>query len=162
MLCFSLFLVYICINLFKIGVIKKTKQINLYDDCYRYCRWNWFWETTVVRKIIEQLPANQVSIIPQDSYYKRAPEGVALSELHKMNYDHPDAFDWDLLEQQIKELKEGRAIEQPTYSVPICDRLPETIHVEPTNVIIIEGIMALYRKEMRDMMDLRIYVECRF
>ena len=116
-------------------------------------------KTTVVRKIIEQLPANQVSIIPQDSYYKRAPEGVALSELRKMNYDHPDAFDWDLLEQQIKELKEGRAIEQPTYSVHICDRLPETIHVEPTNVIIIEGIMALYRKEMRDMMDLRIYVD---
>ena len=56
-------------------------------------------------------------------------------------------------------MKEGRAIEQPTYSVPICDRLPETIHVEPTNVIIIEGIMALYRKEMRDMMDLRIYVD---
>lgn len=116
-------------------------------------------KSTVVRKIMEQLPAGQVSIIPQDSYYKRAPKNVPLTELRKMNYDHPDAFDWDLLEQQVQDLKEGKAIEQPTYSVPICDRLPETVHVEPTNVIIIEGIMALYRKEMRDMMDLRIYVD---
>ena len=117
-------------------------------------------KTTVVRKIIEQLPANQVSIIPQDSYYKRAPEGVALSELRKMNYDHPDAFDWKLLIKHVNELSNGRAVEQPTYSYIISNRLPETIHVEPKPVIIIEGIMTLINKRLRDMMDLKIFVDC--
>ena len=76
-----------------------------------------------------------------------------------MNYDHPDAFDWELLEEHVRELRAGRAILQPVYSVLTCDRCEETILVEPSKVIIIEGIMALYRKELRDMMDLRIYVD---
>ncbi|MBR1889067.1 MAG: uridine kinase [Alloprevotella sp.] len=116
-------------------------------------------KSTVVRKIAEHIHGGQVSIIPQDSYYKKAPLGIPLEELRKMNYDHPDAFDWDLLEEHIAALRNGEAIEQPTYSVPICDRLPETIHVEPSDVIIVEGIMALYRKKLRDLMDLRVYVD---
>ncbi|MBR1387573.1 MAG: uridine kinase [Alloprevotella sp.] len=116
-------------------------------------------KSTVVHKIAERIQGGHVSIIPQDSYYKKAPEGVSLEELRKMNYDHPDAFDWDLLEEHIAMLRNGCAIEQPTYSVPLCDRLPQTIHVEPSDVIIVEGIMALYRKRLRDMMDLRIYVD---
>ena len=116
-------------------------------------------KSTVVRKIIAQLPAEQVSVLPQDSYYKRAPKGCSIDELRKMNYDHPDAFDWELLEEHVRELRAGRAILQPVYSVLTCDRCEETILVEPSKVIIIEGIMALYRKELRDMMDLRIYVD---
>ena len=116
-------------------------------------------KTTVVRKIISELPAGQVSIIPQDSYYKKAEPGVPLSELQKKNFDHPDAFDWDLLFEQVQQLKEGKAIDQPQYSFLKCDRLEETLYVEPTEVIIIEGIMALYKKELRDLMDLRIYVD---
>lgn len=116
-------------------------------------------KSTVVRKIIAQLPAEQVSVLPQDSYYKRAPKGYSIDELRKMNYDHPDAFDWELLEEHVRELRAGRAILQPVYSVLTCDRCEETILVEPSKVIIIEGIMALYRKELRDMMDLRIYVD---
>ena len=116
-------------------------------------------KTTVVRKIVEQLPAGHVSVIPQDSYYKRAPQGVPLEELRKMNYDHPDAFDWPLLEEHVRDLREGRAIEQPVYSVLTCDRAEETVRVEPADVIIIEGIMALYRPELRELMDLRIYVD---
>ena len=116
-------------------------------------------KSTVVHKIAERIQGGHVSIIPQDSYYKKAPEGVSLEELRKMNYDHPDAFDWDLLEEHIAMLRNGCAIEQPTYSVPLCDRLPQTIHVEPSDVIIVEGIIALYRKRLRDMMDLRIYVD---
>lgn len=116
-------------------------------------------KSTVVRKIAKSLQTNQVSIIPQDSYYKKAPAGVSLEDLRKMNYDHPDAFDWDLLEEHIANLRNGHAIEQPTYSVPKCDRLEATVHVEPSEVIIVEGIMALYRKRLRDMMDLRIYVD---
>ena len=116
-------------------------------------------KSTVVRKIIAQLPAEQVSVLPQDSYYKRAPKGCSIDELRKMNYDHPDAFDWELLEEHVRELRAGRAILQPVDSVLTCDRCEETILVEPSKVIIIEGIMALYRKELRDMMDLRIYVD---
>ncbi len=76
-----------------------------------------------------------------------------------MNYDHPDAFDWDLLVEHIDLLRRGYTIEQPTYSVLTCDRGEETIHVEPAEVIIIEGIMALHDKRLRELMDLKIYVD---
>lgn len=116
-------------------------------------------KTTVVKKIVEEIPNARVSVIPQDSYYKAAEPGVPLEVLQQKNFDHPDAFDWDLLFQQVNDLRNGKAIEQPTYSFLKCDRLPETIRVEPTNVIIVEGIMALYRKELRDLMDLKIFVD---
>lgn len=116
-------------------------------------------KTTVVKKIVDELKAGDVAVIPQDSYYKAAEPGVPLEVLQKKNFDHPDAFDWELLFEQIKQLREGKAIEQPVYSFLKCDREAQTIHVEPTSVVLIEGIMALYKKELRDMMDLRIYVD---
>ncbi len=116
-------------------------------------------KTTVVKRILERIPQEQVSLIPQDSYYLPAPPGVPLEELKKMNYDHPDAFDWELLTRQVEALKRGEAVEQPTYSVLTCDRAAETVTIKPTKVILIEGIMALYRKELRDLMDLKIYVD---
>ena len=76
-----------------------------------------------------------------------------------INFDHPNAFDWDLLFEHISMLKNGQAVEQPTYSYVISNRLKETIHVEPKPVIIIEGIMALHYKKLRDMMDLKIFVD---
>ena len=84
---------------------------------------------------------------------------MPLEERKKTNFDHPDAFDWTLFGQQIAELRHGRAIEQPTYSYLVCTRLPETIHVEPKEVIIVEGIMSLYDKGLRDLMDLKVFVE---
>ena len=116
-------------------------------------------KTTVVKKIVNELKAGEVAVIPQDSYYKAAEPGVPLEVLQKKNFDHPDAFDWQLLFEQISSLRNGNAIEQPIYSFLKCDREPETIHVEPTRVVLIEGIMALYKKELREMMDLRIYVD---
>ena len=115
-------------------------------------------KTTVVRKIVESLPGEKIAVIPQDSYYNDN-TGMPMEERRKINFDHPNAFDWKLLIHQINELREGRAIEQPTYSYLECNRLPETIHVEPSEVIIIEGIMALCRKELRDLMDLKIFVD---
>lgn len=115
-------------------------------------------KTTVVRKIVESLPGEKIAVIPQDSYYNDN-TGMPMEERRKINFDHPNAFDWKLLIHQINELREGRAIEQPTYSYLECNRLPETIHIEPCEVIIIEGIMALCRKELRDLMDLRIFVD---
>lgn len=115
-------------------------------------------KTTVVRKIVESLPHDRVALIPQDSYYNDNTP-LPMEERRRINFDHPSAFDWELLIRQVKELKEGHSIEQPTYSYLECNRLPETIHVEPCEVLIIEGIMALYRKELRDLMDLKIFVD---
>lgn len=115
-------------------------------------------KTTVVKKIVESLPAGSVAVIPQDSYYNDQ-SSLPLEVRKKTNFDHPDAFDWELFEKQIADLRHGRAIEQPTYSYLVCTRLPETIHVEPKDVIIIEGIMSLYDKELRDLMDLKVFVD---
>ncbi len=115
-------------------------------------------KTTVVRKIVETLPKTKVAVIPQDSYYNDN-TGIPMEERRKINFDHPNAFDWKLLIHQINELREGHSIEQPTYSYIESNRLPETIHIEPCDVIIIEGIMALCRKELRDLMDLKIFVD---
>ncbi len=115
-------------------------------------------KTTVVRKILESLEENTVAVIPQDSYYNDQSH-LPLDVRKKTNFDHPDAFEWSLLSKHIAELKAGRAIEQPTYSYLTCTRLPETVHVEPKEVIIVEGIMALYDKSLRDQMDLKIFVD---
>ena len=116
-------------------------------------------KTTVVKKIVEALPPHHVAVVPLDSYYNDT-TGMTDEERRAINFDHPDAFDWKLLIKQINELREGRAIEQPTYSYILSNRLSETVHVEPKPVIIVEGIMALINKKLRDMMDLRIFVDC--
>ncbi len=115
-------------------------------------------KTTVVNKIIESLPEGSVAVIPQDSYYNDQ-SNLPLDVRKKTNFDHPNAFEWPLLAHHIEELKKGHAIEQPTYSYITCTRLDETIHVEPKDVIIVEGIMTLYDKELRDQMDLKIFVD---
>lgn len=116
-------------------------------------------KTTVVKKLVAALPPDYVAVVPLDSYYNDTSH-LTMDERHAINFDHPDAFDWKLLTQQVNELRQGRPIEQPTYSYLICNRLPETIHVEPKPVIIIEGIMTLINKRLRDMMDLKVFVDC--
>lgn len=116
-------------------------------------------KTTVVRKIVEALPPHFVAVVPLDSYYNDT-TGMTPEERKAINFDHPDAFDWKLLIKQVNELRQGHAIEQPTYSYILSNRLPETVHVEPKPVIIIEGIMTLINKRLRDMMDLKIFVDC--
>ena len=115
-------------------------------------------KTTVVRKIVEALPPHFVAVVPLDSYYNDT-TGMTDEERHAINFDHPDAFDWKLLHKQINDLREGKPIEQPTYSYIKCNRLPETVHVEPKPVIIIEGIMTLLNKKLRELMDLKIFVD---
>ncbi|MCI7274575.1 uridine kinase [bacterium] len=115
-------------------------------------------KTTVVRRIVDTLPPDMVAVIPQDSYYNDQ-SYLPLEVRKQTNFDHPDAFEWPLLAQQIDELRHGRAIEQPTYSYLTCTRLPETVHVEPRDVIIVEGIMTLYDRKLRDLMDLKIFVD---
>ena len=115
-------------------------------------------KTTVVKKIVEALPPHHVAVVPLDSYYNDTSH-MTDEERHAINFDHPDAFDWKLLIKQVNQLRKGEAIEQPTYSYILCNRLSETVHVEPKPVIIIEGIMTLLNKKLRDMMDLKIFVD---
>jgi len=115
-------------------------------------------KTTVVNKIIEHLPAGEVAVIPQDSYYKDSSD--VLWDLRKnINFDHPDSIEWDLLIHHIQELKAGHDIHQPCYSYITCTRQKETVLVKPKKVIIIEGILILTQSALRDEMDLKIFVE---
>lgn len=115
-------------------------------------------KTTVVRKIVNSLKPGEVVLLPQDSYYKDSSH-VPAELRQQINFDHPDAFDWPLLLQHIQMLKEGKSIEQPVYHYQTSFRLAETIHVEPRPVIIIEGILALCDPDLRNMMDLKIFVD---
>lgn len=115
-------------------------------------------KTTVVRNIVDKLPAGEVVVLPQDSYYKDS-SNVPAEERQNINFDHPNAFDWDLLHEHIKLLKDMRPIEQPTYSFLTCTRQAETVHIEPKDVIIIEGILALSDPRLRTLMDLKIFVD---
>ena len=115
-------------------------------------------KTTVVRKLAERLPKGEVVVLHQDSYYKDS-SGVPVEERQNINFDHPDAFDWPLLEKHIHELHEGKAIEEPIYSYLTCTRQAETVHIEPKEVVIVEGIMALRDEKLRNEMDLKVFVD---
>ena len=115
-------------------------------------------KTTVVKKIMERFQPDEVVLLPQDSYYKDS-SNVPVEERQNINFDHPDAFDWALLSKHISMLKKGESIEQPIYSYITCTRQKETIHIEPKEVVIIEGILALWDKKLRSLMDLRIFVD---
>lgn len=115
-------------------------------------------KTTVVRKIIESLPKDEVTVIPQDCYYRDNPH-IPLEGRLKMNYDEPASIEWGLLSQQLRELKEGKTVEMPTYDFLTCARLKETIKLKPREVVVIEGILVLTDKELRDMMDVKVFVD---
>lgn len=115
-------------------------------------------KTTVVKKIVEALPPHFVAVVPLDSYYNDTSH-MTEEQRRAINFDHPDAFDWQLLVKHVELLRNGEDVEQPTYSYLKCNREKETVHVEPKPVIIIEGIMALLNKQLRDMMDLKIFVD---
>lgn len=115
-------------------------------------------KTTVVQAITKQLKENVV-VIPQDSYYKDS-SYLPLEERQKVNFDHPDSIDFELLNRQLRELKEGKIIEQPVYSYLTCSRSrTETVTVKPADVIIIEGILIFTCAELRNQMDIKIFVD---
>lgn len=115
-------------------------------------------KTTVVKRIIESLSADEAAVLPLDSYYKDS-SMVPVEERQNINFDHPNAFDWELLSKHIAMLRKGQPIEQPVYSYLTCTRQKETVHVEPRKVIIIEGILALSDRKLCKQMDLRIFVD---
>lgn len=115
-------------------------------------------KTTVVRKIIESFPSGEVAVIPQDSYYKDLSH-LTPEQRAKVNFDEPAAIEWSLLASQLAALKAGHGVDVPTYSYLTCTRQPETVRVEPRDVVIVEGILVLNEPELRDMMDVKVFVD---
>lgn len=115
-------------------------------------------KTTVVRKIVESLPPDEVAVISQDCYYKDN-HHIPLETRLKMNYDEPASIEWDLLVKHLKDLREGRCVQMPTYDFLTCARMPETVMVRPRKVVVVEGILVLTDKALRDMMDVKVYVD---
>lgn len=115
-------------------------------------------KTTVVNAIASKLK-EKVVVIPQDSYYNDSSH-LPMEERHKINFDHPDAIDWDLLCDQLSQLKEGKTVEQPIYSYITCSRSKtETVTVKPAEVIIVEGILIFTCKKLRKQLDIKIFVD---
>lgn len=115
-------------------------------------------KTTVVRKIVESLPSEQVTVIPQDSYYKDSSH-IPMEQRQEINFDHPSSLEFSLLVEHIRRLKSGESIQQPIYSYLTCTRASETIPVLPKKVVIVEGILILTHEPLRDLMDIKIYVD---
>ena len=112
----------------------------------------------MVKAITEQLK-DKVTVIPQDSYYKDLSHATE-EEKRVHNFDHPDSIDFDLLRQQLKELREGRSVDQPIYSYITCGRSKtETVKVNPTDIIIVEGILIFTDPKLRKLMDIKIFVD---
>ena len=114
-------------------------------------------KTTVVQQIIDQLPEGEVCIISQDSYYKDTSH-LTYDERVEINFDHPQAIDFDLLVAHLKELQKGNPVEQPVYSFVDHNRTNDTITTHPKKVVIVEGILILTHPEIRDLFDLKVYV----
>lgn len=115
-------------------------------------------KTTVVRKILESLPDSSVSILSQDAYYKDNGH-LSPEERSKINFDHPDSVEFSLLVQHMDMLRNGHPVEMPIYSYITCSRKQETITVFPKRVVIIEGILILTDEELRNRLDIKVFVD---
>ena len=114
-------------------------------------------KTYVLKKVLEKIPEEKITRISLDDYYKDF-SNLSFEERAKINYDHPKAFDWKLMVSQIRDLKNGKAIEKPIYDFSIHGRSPKTEVVEPKELILVEGIMALVNKDLRDLGDLMVFI----
>ena len=115
-------------------------------------------KTTVSNAIYNQLSGQSLLILQQDSYYNDQSE-MTMAERHAVNYDHPLAFDTDLMIKQIKQLLAYQPIEKPVYDYEQYTRSDKTIHQEPRDVIIVEGVLILDDQRLRDLMDIKVFVE---
>lgn len=113
---------------------------------------------TTIAQNIKEVFKDDVAILCHDYYYK-SNEGISLEERKKLNYDHPNSFDTDLLIEQVKTLKNGDIIHHPVYSFVEHTRLKETVEVKPAKVIIVEGILIFENKELCDLMDIKVFVD---
>jgi len=115
-------------------------------------------KSTVVKNLIDFLPSDSVALIPQDNYYRDMGH-LGLEARNQLNFDHPDAIEFELLIAHIRRIRHNEPIHIPNYSFATHSRLGDTISLEPKKVVIVEGIMVLVNPELRDLLDLRIFVD---
>ncbi|WP_461612219.1 uridine kinase [Clostridium sp. Marseille-QA1073] len=115
-------------------------------------------KSTIAKEIYKSFGEDCIAMIEQDSYYKDQSH-LTSEERVKTNYDHPDAFDTKLLAEQLNQLINGEAVEKPIYDFEIHNRVKETVRIEPRDIIILEGILVLQEEILRDMLDIKIYVD---
>lgn len=115
-------------------------------------------KTTVVNKILNILPEDHVAILSQDSYYKDN-SNISIEERKHINFDHPNAIEFDLLFEHITALKNGQSIEKPVYSYITCTRSSETIHIPSKDVILIEGILLFSDERIRNICNVKVFVD---
>ncbi|MBQ3247157.1 MAG: uridine kinase [Alistipes sp.] len=115
-------------------------------------------KSTLVKRLQEAFKEDDVATICHDYYYKAHPE-LTYEERTKLNYDHPKAFDTDMMVEHIKALKNNVPIERPVYSFVEHNRTEEKVTVKPSKVIIVDGILIFENKELRDLMDIKVYVD---
>ncbi len=115
-------------------------------------------KTTVVKKIVEELPSHAVAVVSQDSYYYDNGH-LSQEEKEKINFDHPNSIEFDLLINHVNKLQKGETIPMPIYSYVTCARAKESIPVDPHPVIIVEGILIFTNEELRNMLDIKLFVD---
>jgi len=114
-------------------------------------------KTTLIDRIKQEF-SDEIAVLSHDFYY-RDNSGIPFEEREKLNYDHPDAFETDLMVKHIRLLKEGKAVQRPVYDFVIHNRRPETVRVEPAKVIIVEGILIFENQELRDLFDIKVFID---
>lgn len=115
-------------------------------------------KTTLVDGILSRIPREEIAILPQDAYYKDNSD-IPLEDRFKLNYDHPDSIEWELMRKDIDLLKSGQTIDCPTYSYLTCTRLEETIPIAPKNILLVEGILIYTSQIICDQLDMKIFLE---
>ena len=115
-------------------------------------------KTTVVKSLMKAFSRQEVAIVSQDSYYRDSSH-ISLEARAVINFDHPDSFEFDLLVKHIKQLRDGKSIEEPTYDYITSCRLTKTIHIEPKHVVVVEGILLFTDKRVRDLCDIKVFVD---
>ncbi|TMB08012.1 MAG: uridine kinase [Deltaproteobacteria bacterium] len=115
-------------------------------------------KTTVARRLVERLAGHPIALLDQDAYYRDLSD-MPLEERRGFNFDHPDAFDADLLVKHLQELKAGRPVEKPVYSFALHSRTGETQRVNPGDVVLLEGILVLALEPVRALLDVKVFVD---
>lgn len=115
-------------------------------------------KTTLVESVLRRIPSECIAILPQDAYYRDSSH-LPMEERNKLNFDHPNAIEWELMLKDIQKLKQGFEVQRPTYSYIRCERQEETVLVEPKKILLVEGILIYTFLPLCAEMDMKIYLE---
>ncbi len=115
-------------------------------------------KTTLVESVLRRIPCEEIAVLPQDAYYRDSSH-LPREERSKLNFDHPNSIEWELLLKDIRKLKQGFEVHRPTYSYLTCERQPETVLVEPRRILLVEGILIYTFLPLCEEMNMKIYLE---